>query len=139
MEKKKPFIHKQTYDPSYLKNGERHNGAKKHGWLEHWKEEKVFLFTWEYCGHCETMFVKCPMCGNNCCNAGFGKVKSLFEPASFGDEKATMCPVCNLAYAYQQLAQKHKDHPEISKKEKKKIKKNDSEGKMMERIFGKVK
>ena len=134
MKKKKPFIHKQTYDPVYLKNGERHKGAKKNGWLKHWHEEKVFKFTWEYCAQCDTMYVRCPMCGNNCCNAGFGKVKSLFEPAPFGDDKAIDCPVCNLAYEYQRVAWKHKEYTDVSKKAKKEAKKKLDEG--WSKIFG---
>lgn len=117
MKKRKPFIHKQVYDPVYLKGGEREKGAKKNGWLKRWKEEKVFKFTWDYCEHCDVMFVRCPACGNNCCNAGFGKIKSLFEPAAFNDEKATMCPVCNLAYAYQELAWKTKTAPKPTAKQ----------------------
>jgi hypothetical protein len=127
MKKKKPFIAKQTYDPIFLKNGERHKGSKKNGWLKHWKEKKVFKFTWDYCPQCDGMFVRCPMCGNNCCNAGFGKVKSMYEPAWMGDEKAKECPVCNLAYAYQDLAYKHKDVPKVSKKEKKEKQRKNAE------------
>ena len=136
MKKFKPFVHKQTYDPAFLKNGERHKGAKKNGWLKQWKEEKVFMFTWEYCAQCDTMYVKCPMCGNNCCNAGFGRIKGLFEPVHFAEKskKAIECPVCNLAYAYQHLAWKHKDHPEVSKKTKKEAKKKLDEG--WDKIFG---
>ena len=138
MKKKKPFIHKQVYDPVFLRHGETHKGAKENGWLKDWREKKVFKFTWEYCAQCDTMYVRCPMCGNNSCNAGFGKVKSMYEPAWFGDPKAKDCPVCNLAYQYQDLAWKHKDHPEISKKEKKKKreKQSSAEDKLMKEIFG---
>jgi hypothetical protein len=136
MKKFKHPIPKQIYDPYFLKTGGRRKAAKKNGWLEHWEEEKVFMFTWEYCSHCEKMFVRCPACGNNCCNAGFGKVKSLFEPAEIGDKKATTCPVCKLAYMYQDLAWKNNDVPAVTKKEKNKKVKENAEDKLLKKIFG---
>ena len=49
-------------------------------------------FEWGYCELCKSSFVYCPKCGNNCCNAGYGKI----------DGK--QCDVCELAYQYQHLA-----------------------------------
>lgn len=136
MKKIKHVAPKQIFDPCYLKGGEIEKGAKKNGWHKNFKEKKAFMFTWEYCAQCDTMYVRCPMCGNNCCNAGFGKIKGLFESAHFGDDskKVIDCPVCNLAYAYQHLAWKHKDHPDVSKKAKKEAKKKMDEG--WSKIFG---
>jgi hypothetical protein len=64
------------------------------------------------------MFVKCPACGNNCCNAAFGRVTPDGQPAQYGDPGSAPCDVCNLAYQFQHLSWKHKDHPEISDEEK---------------------
>jgi hypothetical protein len=49
-------------------------------------------FTWIFCKTCKTAAVICPKCGNNCCNAGYGKVDGV------------ICDVCPLAYQYQDLA-----------------------------------
>ena len=76
---------------------------------------EAFKFTWKYCGQCETMMVICPMCGNNCCNAGFGYVTAdTLQPAeNYWDNETRShkpgfkkCPVCNLAYEFQHLAWK---------------------------------
>jgi hypothetical protein len=136
MKKRKPFVRDQIYDPVFLKNGERHKGAKKNGWLKHWKEEKVFKFTWEYCGHCQGMFVRCPMCGNNCCNSGSGKVKSLYEPTWMNDPKGKHCPVCNLAYQYQDLSYQTKTAPKPTAKQIKEGKREEKKAeKYMNDIF----
>ncbi len=29
---------------------------------------------WGYCDHCRTTYLKCPKCGNNSCNAGYGRI-----------------------------------------------------------------
>lgn len=49
-------------------------------------------FKWKWCPLCETAYVECPKCGNNCCNGGYGQIDG--EP----------CDVCELAYQYQDLA-----------------------------------
>lgn len=59
----------------------------------------AFQFEWGYCELCKSSFVYCPKCGNNCCNAGYGKFN--------GQE----CDVCPLAYQYQELAWKTKTAP----------------------------
>ena len=51
-------------------------------------------FSIGYCPLCRHDFVRCPRCGNNCCNGGHGEVD--------GKE----CDVCPLAYQYQRLYDK---------------------------------
>lgn len=43
-------------------------------------------FKWKYCPHCDAMYIECPKCGNNSCNAGRGEVDG--EP----------CDVCPEVY-----------------------------------------
>lgn len=125
---------KQIFDPTYLKGGEREQGSKKHGWHKDWKEEKVFMFTWKYCAWCDVMMVICPMCGNNCCNAGFGHVDKNFQPANFNEPNSKKCPVCNLAYQFQHLAWKTKSEPsKPSKRECRRLRKEMDEA--MEKCF----
>lgn len=120
--KRKKF--EQIFDETFLKKG----GYK-------WPEKKVFKFTWDYCATCDTMFVRCPACGNNCCNAGFGTVTKDIKPLSHGDPKGIDCPICNLAYQFQHLAWKTKEAPpEPSKKEKKRLREENEEA--MNRLFG---
>lgn len=107
---------KQIFDEDFLKGGTAEAGAKKYG--EKFKEKKVFKFTWEYCGLCKTMFVRCPKCGNNCCNAGFGEVTLDGKPVTSRKlQKHKQCDVCNLAYQYQDLAWKTKKAPTPTKKQ----------------------
>jgi hypothetical protein len=49
-------------------------------------------FTVEWCNTCNCEFVRCPRCGNNSCNGGFGEEGK--------------CPVCEAAYALMQAVQK---------------------------------
>ena len=49
-------------------------------------------FEWGWCKLCGRPFVRCPKCGNNSCNAGYGTVDG------------NTCDVCPLAYQYQDLA-----------------------------------
>ena len=58
-----------------------------------------YKFQWGYCELCDSTFVYCPKCGNNCCNGGSGELDG---------EK---CDVCELAYQYQDLACKTKTDP----------------------------
>ena len=67
--------------------------------------KKVFKFTWEYCSLCDAMFVRCPKCGNNCCNATFGRVTKTGLPTKKWGKGTKECDVCNLAYMYQSLAE----------------------------------
>ena len=64
-------------------------------------------FLWKYCDVCKCMTVICPMCGNNCCNGGYGE-------NIMGDE----CDICELAYQFQELAEKTGKVPKIPKNEK---------------------
>ena len=41
---------------------------------------------------CEAAFIRCPKCGNNTCNGGYGQIDGV------------KCDVCPLAYQYQDLA-----------------------------------
>jgi hypothetical protein len=56
-------------------------------------------FQWGWCDLCDTSFVYCPKCGNNCCNAGYGKIDG------------ETCDICELAYQYQHLAWETKTSP----------------------------
>lgn len=117
----KKYKFKPIYDPEFLVG------------VGECKPKKVFKFTWDYCAQCDCMFVRCPMCGNNCCNAGFGTVDKNFKPVCWSDKafqaskKNTQdCPVCNLAYQFQHLGWKTKTSPplpskKIRKEEKKKL------------------
>jgi Fe-S-cluster containining protein len=58
------------------------------------------------------MFVRCPKCGNNCCNAGFGEVTTEGLPKEKLGDIGITCDVCNLAYQYQHLAWDTKMAPE---------------------------
>lgn len=73
--------------------------------------QKVFKFTWDWCGLCEGMFVRCPKCGNNCCNGGFGRVTMTGLPTNKWGKGTKPCDVCNLAYMYQELADKTNTTP----------------------------
>lgn len=55
------------------------------------KEEKSqeLKFVWDVCAMCGVM-VRCPKCGMNCCSGGYGKLKN-----------GKPCPICPLAYQYQ--------------------------------------
>lgn len=90
-----------------------------------WKKQPkfVFKFTWAYCGHCECMYVICPKCGNNCCNAGFGEVTEAGLPKERLGDKGKTCDVCNLAYQYQHLAWKTKTAPKPTKRDLERAKK----------------
>lgn len=48
-------------------------------------------FEWDLCPMCGP-HIKCPKCGNNCCNATYGVVDG------------TQCDVCPLCYQHQALA-----------------------------------
>jgi hypothetical protein len=52
-------------------------------------------FAVEWCETCGAIFVKCPRCGNNSCNGGYGE-----------DGK---CPVCPLAYELMFAIEKNVD------------------------------
>jgi hypothetical protein len=96
---------KQIFDETYLKPQYK------------WKEKKVFKFTWDYCELCDGMFVRCPKCGNNCCNGVFGRVTKDKElPTKKWDNTTKDCDVCNLAYMYQQLASESDRTPKKNEK-----------------------
>jgi hypothetical protein len=104
--KKKPYKFKQIFDETYTKKG----GYKG-------KEKKVFKFTWDYCALCQTMFVRCPKCGNNCCNASFGHTKNGLPTNEWEGKGVISCDVCNLAYQFQHLAWETKKAPKPTAKQ----------------------
>jgi len=59
-------------------------------------EDKVIRL--EYCGLCDGFFVRCPRCGNNCCNAGSGE-----------EADGSQCTMCMKAYELQDILNKHSD------------------------------
>ena len=61
-------------------------------------------FTWGWCETCGSAYVKCPRCGNNCCNAGYGTITN-------DDGSKATCRICALAYQYQDLAFKANQAP----------------------------
>lgn len=60
---------------------------------------KELCFVWGWCETCDAPYIKCPKCGNNCCNGGYGEINGV------------VCDTCNLAYQYQQLAGKTNTEP----------------------------
>ena len=95
----------QIFDPLYTR------GANKI------PPENVFQFTWEYCGTCQCMYVRCPKCGNNCCSGAFGRVTKYGFPLENLGADGVVCDVCNLAYQYQDLACKTKTAPEPTREQ----------------------
>ena len=61
-------------------------------------------FKWKYCELCEKMYVECPKCGNNTCNACYGT-----------DIMGNECDVCELAYQFEEIAYKAGLVPKIPK------------------------
>jgi len=70
-----------------------------------------YNFQWEWCYTCDCWFIRCPKCGNNSCNGGYGNID--------GEE----CDICSLAYSYQKLANEtgHLPDEPSNDQEKKKI------------------
>lgn len=66
------------------------------------KKSTALSFKWDWCSICGP-HIKCPACGNNCCNGTYGMV----------DDK--ICDICNLAYQYQDLAEITKKYPKTEK------------------------
>jgi len=54
-----------------------------------------WYFEWDWCDFCEKPFVRCPKCGNNTCNGGYGT-----------DILGNECDVCRLAYDFEDKAYK---------------------------------
>jgi hypothetical protein len=63
--------------------------------METKKELITGMFEIRWCVTCNAFYVKCPRCGNNTCNAGYGE-----------DGK---CPVCPLAYDVMYAISKNED------------------------------
>lgn len=81
-------------------------------------------FTWGWCALCESAFVRCPKCGNNGCNGGWGQV----------DGK--LCNVCRLADQYSELARKAGLEPTKESFPLEEIKKAENEQEEIERLLG---
>jgi len=62
-------------------------------------------FEVKYCDMCQGYMVICPKCGNNCCNAGYGKMDENGNPVKWQlhEDGMESCDVCHLAYQYQDL------------------------------------
>jgi hypothetical protein len=63
-------------------------------------------YKWDWCGLCRCAFVRCPHCGNNCCNAGHGWLRPDGTKPQNGDriEDLVQCTICKTAYDIQELA-----------------------------------
>lgn len=59
-------------------------------WLVNYIWYRDAGFSVEWCSICESDFVRCPLCGNNSCNGGYGEV----------DKKE--CPMCEYVYDFQE-------------------------------------
>jgi hypothetical protein len=74
-------------------------GTPREEYTEEYTEElphvidQSFDFKVEYCELCG-WFIRCPRCGNNSCNAGYGD-----DP----DTEDGKCPVCPVAYDLQKI------------------------------------
>jgi len=66
-------------------------------------------FTWEFCEMCGAYFIRCPKCGNNCCNGGCGEINGV------------QCDVCELCYQFQELSYQNNLEPKITEEDAKKI------------------
>lgn len=78
-----------------------------------------YKFEWEYCSTCRGYMIRCPKCGNNCCNGGYGRMIDG-KPIKWNEpnqENAEHCDVCPLAYQYQELGWKHKENPKPTEEE----------------------
>lgn len=69
-----------------------------------WKEQSdrkdtIMVFWWRWCGACKSVYLECPACGNNSCNAGYGYIDGV------------PCEICYLADAYEALAMKTGQYP----------------------------
>lgn len=54
---------------------------------------------WGYCDHCRTTYLKCPKCGNNSCNGGYGKIW-------IDVDISIDCDICESIYRVERFLQK---------------------------------
>ena len=66
-------------------------------------EEMEFKIEW--CSGCQCFYVRCPKCGNNSCNGGYGKMDMDGNPLPWNDRgtESQPCDICPLAYQHQYL------------------------------------
>ncbi len=76
------------------------------------KSEMQFKVEW--CSLCEVYFVRCPKCGNNCCNGGYGKIGGLVAPDTWASDGKD-CDICPLAYQYQDALSAESVDPYVKK------------------------
>jgi len=62
-------------------------------------------FEVKFCEMCRGEMIVCPKCGNNCCNASFGKMDKDGNPVKWDSKGKYIegCDVCHLTYQYQDL------------------------------------
>ena len=63
-------------------------------------------FEWQLCTHCGAYMIRCPKCGNNCCNGGYGTVDGV------------ECDICPLAYQFQGFAYEYNLEPQLTEQDK---------------------
>lgn len=61
-------------------------------------------FKWSWCETCDTAMIKCPKCGNNCCNAMYGPAEGTVNDENWDPSDPNKCPVCPLTYQHARLA-----------------------------------
>ena len=73
-------------------------------------------YKWEWCGTCKGPFVRCPHCGNNCCNAVIGRFRKDGTKPTRDDkwEDLVDCTVCASAYDIQHFAYRTGTEPKRS-------------------------
>lgn len=59
---------------------------------------KISKKDWDWCSMCGP-HIKCPKCGNNCCNGSYGYITGRKPYPSNPDD--VVCDVCPSAYDYQ--------------------------------------
>lgn len=61
-------------------------------------------YKWDWCGVLKCAFVRCPHCGNNCCNAVYGRLLDGEPTYDWDNPDTIICPTCPIAYDIQEFA-----------------------------------